>query len=61
MAPIGWLVPPMVPIKRFVGEVVVAIEIQNDQGEFVPWEFADESVKFDIEWALMNGEPAIRI
>jgi hypothetical protein len=51
----------MVPIKRFVGEVVVAIEIQNDQGEFVPWEFADESVKFDIEWALMNGEPAIRI
>jgi hypothetical protein len=51
----------MVPTKKCVGEVAMAIEIQNDQGEFVPWEFADESVKFDIEWALMNGEKAIRI
>jgi hypothetical protein len=33
------------------------IEIQNDQGEFVPWEFADQSVKTEIEWALINGAP----
>jgi hypothetical protein len=33
------------------------IEIANDNGEFVPWEFADASVKLEIEWALMNGAP----
>jgi hypothetical protein len=32
------------------------IEIQNDNGEFVPWEFADNSVKIEIEWAILNGE-----
>jgi hypothetical protein len=32
------------------------IEVQNDQGEFVPFEFIDASVRIDIEWALMNIE-----
>jgi hypothetical protein len=35
----------------------MAIEIQNDNGEFVPWEFADADIKLEIEWALMNGAP----
>ena len=34
----------------------MALEIQNDQGEFVPWEFVDADIKFDIEWAILNGE-----
>lgn len=34
----------------------MAIEIQNDQGEFVSWEFADADIKVDIEWAILNGE-----
>jgi hypothetical protein len=34
----------------------MAIEIQNDQGEFVPWEFADADIKLDIELAIMVGE-----
>lgn len=37
----------------------MAIEVMNDQGEFVPWEFADEGVKIDVEWAIMNGAPVI--
>jgi hypothetical protein len=39
------------------GTPLMAIEIMNDQGEFVPWEFADQSVKTEIEWALINGAP----
>lgn len=30
------------------------IEVQNDQGEFVPWDFIDPSVRIEIEWALIN-------
>lgn len=36
------------------------IEIQNDQGEFVPWEFADECDKIAIEWDIMNGGKNVR-
>jgi hypothetical protein len=32
------------------------IEVQNDQGEFVPWEFVDADIKLDIEWAILNGD-----
>lgn len=39
----------------------MAIEIQNDNGEFVPWEFADVSVKIEIEWAILNGEKPIPV
>jgi hypothetical protein len=37
------------------------IEIENANGEFVPWEFADASDKIAIEWAILNGEKAIAI
>ena len=37
------------------------IEIANDNGEFVPWEFADADIKVDIEWAIFNGEKPIVI
>ena len=32
------------------------IEIQNETGEWVPWDFADADAKIDIEWAILNGE-----
>jgi hypothetical protein len=37
------------------------IEIMNDNGEFVPWEFVDADIKVDIEWALINGAPVIAL
>jgi hypothetical protein len=33
------------------------IEIANDNGEFVPFEFIDPAVRIELEWALMNGAP----
>lgn len=35
------------------------IEIENANGEFVPWEFADASDKIAIEWAILNGDKGI--
>ena len=32
----------------------MSLEIKNENGEFVPFQFADNSVKLDLEWALMD-------
>ena len=37
------------------------IEVQNDQGEFVPFEFIDPEIRIELEWALMNGAPVTLI
>jgi hypothetical protein len=37
------------------------LEILNDNGEYVPWEFADADIKLDIEWAILNGDKGIDI